>query len=37
MDSLGIENVYVYAPDAPGRKVAKEMLEFFQKQFAAAK
>ena len=37
MDELGIENVYVYTRDAPGRNTAAEMLEFFQKQFAAAK
>jgi len=33
MDELGIENVYVYTPEAKGRDVAKEMLDFFQKQF----
>jgi acetyl esterase/lipase len=37
MDGLGIENVYVFAPDEPGRNVGKEMLEFFQKHFAAVK
>jgi len=37
MDSLGIENTYVYTPDAKGRNVAAEMLEFFQKQFANVK
>mgnify|MGYP001577918412 CR=1 FL=1 len=34
MDELGIENVFVYVPDAKGRNVAAEMLQFFQKQFA---
>jgi acetyl esterase len=34
MDELKIENVFVYQPNAPGRNVAAEMLEFFQKQFA---
>jgi acetyl esterase len=37
MDGLGIENVFVYLPDAKGRNVAAEMLEFFQKQFATAR
>ena len=37
MDELGIENVYVYTPDAKGRNVGKEMLDFFQKQFAKVK
>jgi hypothetical protein len=37
MDSLGIENVFVFVPDAPRRNVAAEMLEFFQKQFAKVK
>ncbi len=37
MDDLGIENVYVYTPDAKGRNVAAEMLDFFQKQFDKAK
>jgi acetyl esterase/lipase len=37
MDELGIENVYVYTPEAKGRNVAKEMVEFFQKQFAKVK
>ena len=31
MDELGIENVFVYIPDARGRNVAAEMLEFFKK------
>lgn len=35
MDELGIENVYVYTPDSPGRNVAAEMLAFFQKQFVS--
>lgn len=35
MDDLGIENVYVYTPDASGRNVNAEMLKFFQKHFAA--
>ena len=34
MDELGIENVYVYTPDAKGRNVAQEMVDFFRKQFA---
>lgn len=37
MDELQIENVFVYAPDAKDRNVNSEMLEFFQKQFAAVK
>ena len=37
MDELKIENVFVNAPDAKGRNVQAEMLEFFQKQFAKAK
>lgn len=37
MDDLGIENVYVFTPEAKGRNVNVEMLEFFQKQFAKAK
>lgn len=37
MDDLGIENVYVYTPNAKGRNVNVEMLEFFQKQFAKVK
>jgi acetyl esterase/lipase len=37
MDGLGIENVFVYVPDAKGRNVAAEMLQFFQKQFAIAR
>ncbi len=36
MDSLGIENVFVYVPDARGRNVHSEMVEFFQKRFAEA-
>lgn len=36
MDDLKIENVYVYTPDAKGRNVNAEMLEFFRKQFAKA-
>jgi len=34
MDELGIENVFVYTPEAKGRDVTKEMLDFFRKQFA---
>ncbi len=34
MDALGIENVLVYLPEAKGRDVAKEMIDFFRKQFA---
>jgi hypothetical protein len=37
MDELGIENVYVYVPDSPGRNIGGEMLDFFQKQFARVK
>jgi acetyl esterase/lipase len=37
MDALGIENVYVYVPEAKGRNVAAEMLEFFRKHFASAR
>ncbi len=37
MDALGIENVYVYTPDAKRRNANAEMLEFFQKQFAKVK
>lgn len=37
MDALGIENVYVHTDDAKGRQPLREMLEFFQKQFAAVK
>ena len=36
MDELGIENVFVYTPEAQGRNAAAEMLQFFQKQFAKA-
>lgn len=37
MDELGIENVYVYTPEAKGRNLAAEMLQFFQKQFDQAR
>ena len=37
MGALGIENIYVYTPDEPKRNVAKEMFEFFQRQFEKAK
>jgi acetyl esterase len=37
MDSLGIENVFVYMGDDPQRNVAGEMLAFFQKHFEAAR
>jgi len=37
MDELGIENVYIYQPESRGRNVAREMLEFFEKQFAKVK
>ena len=37
MDGLGIENVYVFTPEAKGRNVNAEMIEFFQKQFAKVK
>ena len=37
MDALGIENIYVYTPDEPKRNAAKEMFEFFQRQFAKVK
>lgn len=34
MDSLGIENVYVFTPEAKGRNVSEEMVQFFRKCFA---
>lgn len=37
MDDLGIENVFVYTPEAKGRNVAAEMLDFFRKQLAKVK
>ncbi|QDV50451.1 alpha/beta hydrolase [Gimesia fumaroli] len=37
MNELQIENVFVYTPKAKGRDPNREMLEFFQKQFAKAK
>lgn len=37
MDELGIANVYVYTPEAKGRDVGKEMVEFFRQQFAKVK
>lgn len=37
MDELGLENVFVYTPDAKGRNVQAEMLEFFKKQFSKVK
>jgi acetyl esterase/lipase len=37
MDDLGIENVYVYTPDAKGRNVNVEMRDFFKKQFDKVK
>lgn len=37
MDELHIENVFVNAPDANGRNVNAEMLDFFQKQFEKVK
>ena len=37
MDELHIENVFVYVPDAKVRNPAAEMLQFFQKHFAAVK
>ncbi len=37
MDELKTENVFVDQPDAQGRYVESEMLEFFQKQFAKVK
>ncbi|QDT27191.1 alpha/beta hydrolase family protein [Gimesia panareensis] len=37
MNELGIENVFIYTPDAKGRNPQREMLEFFQKQFAKVK
>ena len=36
MDSLGIENVMVYAPDERGRNTPREMFEFFRQKFATA-
>ena len=35
MDDLGIENVYVHTDQAGRRSLMSEMLEFFQKHFAA--
>ncbi len=37
MDELKIENVFVYTPTSKGRDTNREMLEFFQKQFAKVK
>ncbi len=37
MDELGIENVFVYTPQAPGFKSVPEMLKFFQQQFERVK
>ena len=37
MDELGIENVYVHTADDKQRNFAVELLDFFQKQFAAVK
>lgn len=37
MQQLGIENVYVHTDEAKGRNLSREMLEFFQKQFATVK
>jgi acetyl esterase/lipase len=37
MDELGVENVFVYVPDAKGRNVAGEMFAFIQKQLQKAK
>ncbi|MEQ9411232.1 MAG: alpha/beta hydrolase [Fuerstiella sp.] len=34
MDELGIKNVYVHTAQARGRNPQREMLEFFQKEFA---
>lgn len=34
MDELGLENVFVYMPDAKGCDAPAEMQEFFQKPFA---
>ena len=34
MNELEIENVFIYTPEAKGRNPQREMLEFFQKQFA---
>ncbi|WP_339731970.1 alpha/beta hydrolase [uncultured Gimesia sp.] len=34
MNELKIENVFVYTPESKGRNTQREMLEFFQKQFA---
>jgi hypothetical protein len=31
------ENVFIYTPEAKGRNPQREMLEFFQKQFAKVK
>ena len=35
MDQLGIENVYIHTDTAQGRDPQAEMLEFFQRKFAA--
>ena len=37
MDELGIENVFVYVPDAKGRNPVREMLEFFEKHLQQEK
>lgn len=37
MDELGIENVFVYTPEAKGRNANGEMVRFFTKQFAKVK
>jgi acetyl esterase len=37
MDELGIENVFVYVPDAKDRNPARERFEFFEKHLQKAK
>ncbi|MFH1300780.1 MAG: alpha/beta hydrolase fold domain-containing protein [Planctomycetota bacterium] len=37
MNELEIENVFIYTPESKGRNPNREMLEFFQKQFAKVK
>lgn len=37
MDELGVENVFVYVPEAKGRNPVREMLEFFEKHLQQGK
>lgn len=32
-NDLQIENIFVYAPEARGRDINRELVQFFQKQF----